>query len=244
MPAREKGYIVEKTLAKNGVIKRNLAVVNVNYLMSHDTTTPLAIEAFEAFDNFKEKIIRRNKVIIVFGHIVPPSSPNAAFNQSKIKILCRSKEVFVIGRAWALPDNVSTNHITRERFNITADPKELRRHVFRYVRPEFADNFRVGDVIVGGKNFCGSSREQAALVLKECGDHLVAESYGWIFKRNCVNLGVLPLETKTLTIKDGNNVEIDISNMTFLDIIAKRSYRFRDLRRRLFSFWISVEQED
>ncbi|MGQ9551374.1 MAG: hypothetical protein ACUVUE_03000 [Candidatus Bathycorpusculaceae bacterium] len=55
--------MVEKTLAKNGVIKRILAGVNANYIMSHDTTTPLAIEAF---DNFKEKIIRRNKVIIVF----------------------------------------------------------------------------------------------------------------------------------------------------------------------------------
>ncbi len=78
--------LVEKILAKNGVIKGNLAVVNVNYIMSHDTTTPLAIEAF---DNFKEKIIHRDKIVIVFDHIVPPSSPDAAFNQSKIKTFCR-----------------------------------------------------------------------------------------------------------------------------------------------------------
>ncbi len=107
----------------------------------------------------------------------------------------------------------------------------MRKHAFKYVRPEFADNVKVGDVIVGGKNFgCGSSREHAALVLKECGVHLVARSYGWIFRRNCVNLGVLPLETENkLAVGDGNEVEIDIDNLILRDITTKKSYRFKEL---------------
>jgi 3-isopropylmalate dehydratase large subunit len=80
------GTLVEKILAKKGVIQGNLAVVDIDYIMSHDTTTPLAIEAF---NKFNEKFIHRDKVVIIFDHIVPPSCPDAALNQLKIKTFCR-----------------------------------------------------------------------------------------------------------------------------------------------------------
>jgi len=134
-----------------------------------------------------------------------------------------------MGRAWVFGDNVSTDHIIPGRFNITTDPKELRKHAFKYVRPEFVDQVKVGDVLLGGKNFgCGSSREHAAIVLRECGVHLVANSYGWIFRRNCINLGILPLETEEkLEVRDGDEVELDLTCLSLRDITTQTSYRLK-----------------
>jgi 3-isopropylmalate/(R)-2-methylmalate dehydratase small subunit len=51
-------------------------------------------------------------------------------------------------------------------------------------------------------------------VVRESGVYLVAQSYGWIFRRNCVNLGVLPLQsTGPVKIQDGSEVELDLSNL-------------------------------
>jgi 3-isopropylmalate dehydratase large subunit len=77
---------VEKILKKKGKIQENLVIVDLDYVMSHDTTTPLAIEAFE---NFTEKTIQKDKIVIVFDHIVPPSYPDAALNQQRMKNFCR-----------------------------------------------------------------------------------------------------------------------------------------------------------
>jgi 3-isopropylmalate/(R)-2-methylmalate dehydratase small subunit len=129
----------------------------------------------------------------------------------------------MMGRAWIFGDNVSTDYIIPGRFNITNDPKELRKHVFKYIRPEFAEKVKVGDVLIGAKNFgCGSSREHAAIVIREAGVYLVAQSYGWIFRRNCVNLGVLPLQSEEpVKIQDGNEVEIDLANSLLKDSTGK-----------------------
>lgn len=145
----------------------------------------------------------------------------------------------MIARAWVFGDNISTDHIIPGRFNITTDPKELRRHVFKYIRPEFAEEVKIGDVIVGGKNFgCGSSREHAAIVLRECGIYLVANSYGWIFKRNCVNVGVLPLEMyQQFGIRDGDEVEIDLTDMVLRDVTTQANYRLRPVPRFTLSIY-------
>ena len=124
-----------------------------------------------------------------------------------------------MGRAWVFGDNVSTDYIIPGRYNITSDPKELRKYAFSYARPEFVGQVKPGDVVIGGKNFgCGSSREHAAIVLRECGVYLVANSYGWIFRRNCINLGVLPLEIgEKAQVRDGDLVELDLTKLTLED---------------------------
>ncbi len=125
-----------------------------------------------------------------------------------------------MGRAWVFGDNVSTDYIIPGRYNITSDPKELQKYTFSYARPEFVEQVRPGDVVVGGKNFgCGSSREHAAIALRECGVYLVANSYGWIFRRNCINLGVLPLEiAEKAQVRDGDLIELDLAKLTLEDI--------------------------
>jgi 3-isopropylmalate/(R)-2-methylmalate dehydratase small subunit len=131
-----------------------------------------------------------------------------------------------MNRAWVFGDNVSTDYIIPGRFNISTNVEELRKHTFKYIRPEFADQVEIGDVVIGGRNFgCGSSREHAAIVLKACGVHLVAESYGWIFKRNCINTGILPLTASgNLDVKDGDYVVLDFNTHTLKNLSIDKVY--------------------
>ena len=73
---------------------------------------------------------------------------------------------------------------------------ELAMHCLEAVRPEFASNVRPGDVMLGAPNMgVGSSREQAAEVLKHLGiSAVIAPSFAGIFYRNAINLG-LPVFT-------------------------------------------------
>lgn len=77
--------LIEKILKKKGQVKNNIAIVEVDKIMSHDTTTPLAIDSFE---KLAKKKIYKEKIVIIFDHIVPPSFIEAANNQKKIKNFC------------------------------------------------------------------------------------------------------------------------------------------------------------
>lgn len=114
-------------------------------------------------------------------------------------------------RVWKFGDSISTDAITPGRYNLTKDPQELAKIAFIEVRPEFSREVKRGDVIVGGKNFgTGSSRESAALALKAAGiSGIIAKSFGRIFYRNCINLGIPLLIGDTDWLKDGDEIEVD-----------------------------------
>ncbi|WP_461863119.1 3-isopropylmalate dehydratase small subunit [Thermococcus sp.] len=114
-------------------------------------------------------------------------------------------------RVWKFGDDVSTDAITPGRYNLTKDPRELARIAFIEIRPEFSKEVRRGDVVVGGKNFgIGSSRESAPLALKAAGiSGIIAKSFGRIFYRNCINLGIPLLTGDTDWLNDGDEVEVD-----------------------------------
>jgi len=67
-------------------------------------------------------------------------------------------------------------------------------------------------VIVAGKNFgCGSSREQAAIAIREAGVvAVVAPSFARIFFRNAINVG-LPLIECDLPCTEGSLVAFDLA---------------------------------
>ena len=70
---------------------------------------------------------------------------------------------------------------------------------------------------------CGSSREHAAITLKAVGAGAVlAESFGRIFFRNAINLGVPVITCSEITkiIAEGDEVEVDIE----AGIIKKPDY--------------------
>jgi 3-isopropylmalate/(R)-2-methylmalate dehydratase small subunit len=79
-----------------------------------------------------------------------------------------------------------------------------------------------GDIIVGGQNFgCGSSREEAAAAMKEAGiGAVVAPSFGRLFLRNCINVG-LPVVTSSgidAVVTAGDEIEIDLANGTIRNL--------------------------
>jgi 3-isopropylmalate/(R)-2-methylmalate dehydratase small subunit len=118
----------------------------------------------------------------------------------------------VSGRAHVFGDNLTTDDVIAGKYkHRTMSLDELSRHAMENIRPSFAGEFMRGDVVVGGDNFgCGSSREQAPLVLRHIGTRAVlARSFARIFFRNAVNVGLTVLEVDTTGIEEGDEVEVE-----------------------------------
>ena len=96
------------------------------------------------------------------------------------------------GRAWVFGDDIDTDVLAPGLY-MKGPVEELARHCLESVDPAFAPGVADGDVVVGGRNFgLGSSREQAAQALKMLGvAAVVAKSFGGIFYRNALNLGLV-----------------------------------------------------
>jgi 3-isopropylmalate/(R)-2-methylmalate dehydratase small subunit len=121
------------------------------------------------------------------------------------------------GKAWTFGRNVNTDLIFPKLwFRPTYEPGEMASHLMVGIDEEFPSKVGRGDIIVGGQNFgCGSSREEAAAAMKEAGiGAVVAPSFGRLFTRNCINVG-LPVVTSAAIdehISAGDQVEIDLAN--------------------------------
>lgn len=117
------------------------------------------------------------------------------------------------GAAHVYGDHINTDYIISGKYKFkTLDMKELSRHVLEDLDPEFSKNVREGDFIVAGINFgCGSSREQAPLVIKHAGvSAVIARSFARIFYRNSINKGLPLVECDTSRISSGDQLEINL----------------------------------
>jgi len=99
-----------------------------------------------------------------------------------------------VHRIWKFDNDIDTDQIIPSQYLLLPSAEAMKSHTFETLNPDFASRVKPGDVIVGGKNFgCGSSREQAPLVLKALGvSAVIAGSFARIFFRNSINIG-LPL---------------------------------------------------
>ena len=79
-----------------------------------------------------------------------------------------------------------------------------------------------GDIVVAGTNFgCGSSREHAAMTLKGAGvGAVLAESFGRIFFRNAINLGLPVIVCPGISkcAQKGDEIRIDIETGEVTDV--------------------------
>ncbi len=118
------------------------------------------------------------------------------------------------GRIWKYGDHVNTDLIIPGRYLDDYNIDNITEHAMEDIDPTFSDHMEPGDIILAGKNFgCGSSREQAPLVLKKKGvSAVIAESFARIFFRNAIATG-LPIvvcpEAHDL-LEKGDEVEIDL----------------------------------
>lgn len=109
--------------------------------------------------------------------------------------------------AYPLPiENVDTDQIIPARFLKATERKGFGDNLFRDWRynadgspkEDFVLNKSIysGKILVGGRNFgSGSSREHAAWAVYDFGFRCVISSFfADIFKNNCLNVGVLPVQ--------------------------------------------------
>src|SRR5215813_12558601 len=69
----------------------------------------------------------------------------------------KRKDETIMGRIWKLGDNINTDVIIPGRYNVTTDRAQLAKYCLYEVLPEFSQQVRPGDIVMGGHNFgCGS----------------------------------------------------------------------------------------
>jgi len=119
------------------------------------------------------------------------------------------------GKVWLFPDNIDTDLIVPGQY-LDAPVQEIMQHVFESIRPDFAKTISKNDIIIAGVNFgCGSSRENAASVLKELGiGCVIAESFGRIFFRNAIAIGlpVLTCRDVAQNFSEGDLATVEVKN--------------------------------
>ena len=134
-------------------------------------------------------------------------------------------------------DNVDTDQIIPARFLKATERIGFGDNLFRDWRyksdgspvesfPLNNKKYR-GKILVAGKNFgCGSSREHAVWAIYDNGFRVVVSSFfADIFKNNCLNIGVLPIQvTESFLLeifsqieKDPDSVfEVNLENQEFI----------------------------
>jgi 3-isopropylmalate/(R)-2-methylmalate dehydratase small subunit len=144
-------------------------------------------------------------------------------------------------------ENVDTDQIIPARFLKATTREGFGENLFRDWRynsngkpiPSFPlnDSKYSGTILVAGKNFgCGSSREHAAWSVHDYGFKVVVSSFfADIFRNNCLNNGVLPVQVTAAfassifeTIKRNPKAEFkaDLENQTFTNLATGESIGF------------------
>lgn len=134
-------------------------------------------------------------------------------------------------------DNIDTDQIIPARFLKATERKGFGDNLFRDWRYNSdgtaIDSFPLnnlnykGKILVAGKNFgCGSSREHAVWAIYDYGFRAVVSSFfADIFKNNCLNIGVLPIQVSDSFLleifsqidKDSESLfEVNLENQEFI----------------------------
>ena len=164
---------------------------------------------------------------------------------------------FNILKSTAVPlplENVDTDQIIPARFLKATERVGFGDNLFRDWRynpdhtpkKDFVLNNPIytGKILVGGKNFgSGSSREHAAWAVYDYGFRCVVSSFfADIFKNNCLNIGVLPVQVSAEfserlfnAIYDDPSTEIEIhlpnQTITILSTGAQESFDINNYKK-------------
>jgi len=144
-------------------------------------------------------------------------------------------------------DNVDTDQIIPARFLKATERKGFGDNLFRDWRYDsddsLVDSFPLnnkefqGKILIAGKNFgCGSSREHAVWAIYDYGFRAVVSSFfADIFKNNCLNIGVLPIQVSESFLAEifseidknsKSNFEINLENQDFKIISSDKKEKF------------------
>ena len=165
---------------------------------------------------------------------------------------------FEILKSSAVPlpiENVDTDQIIPARFLKATERKGFGDNLFRDWRynpdntpkEQFILNNPIykGKILVGGKNFgSGSSREHAAWAVYDYGFRCVVSSFfADIFRGNCLNIGVLPVQVsagfldkifRAIEADPTTEIEIDLQKQTITLVSTgeKESFEINDYKKQ------------
>ena len=169
---------------------------------------------------------------------------------AKIKEKIMAYDKFTILKSTAYPlaiENVDTDQIIPARFLKATERKGFGDNLFRDWRynadgspkTDFVlnDSKYNGKILVGGKNFgSGSSREHAAWAVYDFGFRCVISSFfADIFKNNCLNVGVLPVQVSEAFAQEifdaiekdpRTEIEVDLKEQTVTLLATNSSESF------------------
>ena len=144
-------------------------------------------------------------------------------------------------------DNVDTDQIIPARFLKATERKGFGDNLFRDWRYDsddsLVDSFPLnnkefqGKILIAGKNFgCGSSREHAVWAIYDYGFRAVVSSFfADIFKNNCLNIGVLPIQVSESFLEEifleidknsKSNFEVNLENQNFKIVSSGEKEKF------------------
>jgi 3-isopropylmalate/(R)-2-methylmalate dehydratase small subunit len=144
-------------------------------------------------------------------------------------------------------DNVDTDQIIPARFLKATERKGFGDNLFRDWRynsdDSLVESFPInnkefqGKILIAGKNFgCGSSREHAVWAIYDYGFRAVVSSFfADIFKNNCLNIGVLPIQVSESFLAEifseidknsKSNFEINLENQDFKIVSSDKKEKF------------------
>ena len=136
------------------------------------------------------------------------------------------------GKAIRFGDNISTDLMIAGKYMyLRSNLPELAKHAFEDADVDFMAKVKEGDFVVAGSNFgLGSSREQAAIVIKMNGvSAVIAKSVARIFFRNAINIGLPVIIADTENIADGDELGVDLRAGTLTDLTSKAKLTFSKL---------------
>ncbi len=166
---------------------------------------------------------------------------------------------FQILKSTAVPlpiENVDTDQIIPARFLKATERVGFGDNLFRDWRynpdnspkEQFVLNNPIykGKILVGGRNFgSGSSREHAAWAVYDYGFRCVVSSFfADIFRGNCLNIGVLPVQVsagfldkifKAVEANPETEIEINLSTQTITILASgeKESFDINDYKKEI-----------
>ena len=133
------------------------------------------------------------------------------------------------GKAYLFGDNVDTDQIYPGRYLEISKPEDIALHAMEGIENNFYERFDKGSIIAAGRNFgLGSSREHAAIALISLGVSLViAGSFGRIFYRNCINLGLPLMICPGITgnCREGNLLEVDLNTGMIINLATNERFK-------------------
>ena len=136
-------------------------------------------------------------------------------------------------RAFKYGDDINTDYIISGKYKFkSADMEAMAVHAMEELDPNYYEKVKPeGGFLIAGSNFgCGSSREQAPLVLLHSNTKaIIAKSFARIFYRNAINTGLPVVTLDTDEIDEHDELEFDLEGGVVRNLTKGKDLTFAPL---------------